>query len=234
HYTSHSFVRFYWKRYVDNGIVGLSPVYDYMCRPEKYDNVTLYDWIRQSRKMKLSQKETKPILDEQDSYSDIDSVSERDNNSDEESISDQVISETDYDSDEENTSDQESSNDANQSNNDNDKSGDYHSFAFFTKQHPQYDKYKVKLTEEHYASVPDFIGGMLPRQDKGNREDYCMTMLTFFKPWRTGLELKDIGTSWSDAFDSHTFTEHQLQVMKFFHIRYECKDSRDDYAAQRK
>ncbi|KAI0825909.1 hypothetical protein BC629DRAFT_1269524, partial [Irpex lacteus] len=104
----------------------------------------------------------------------------------------------------------------------------------FLKSHPQFEKYKVKLVEEKFAFVPDFVGGTLPRRDKGNREDYCLTMLTLFKPWRTGLELKDVSTSWSDTFDAHVFTDRQLQLMDFFHLRYECRDARDDYAAQRK
>lgn len=32
----------------------------------------------------------------------------------------------------------------------------------------------------------------------------------------------------------HEFTKQQTQLMKFFHIRYECNDTRNDYAAQKK
>ncbi|KAI0788941.1 hypothetical protein BC629DRAFT_1272806, partial [Irpex lacteus] len=104
----------------------------------------------------------------------------------------------------------------------------------FLPQHPQYEKYKVKLVKEQFAKVPDFIGGNLPRYDKGNIEDYSMTMLTLFKPWRTGLELKEPFDSWSDTFNNHNFTNRETRIMKFFHLRYECRDARDDFAAQRK
>src|SRR5882762_9268200 len=82
--------------------------------------------------------------------------------------------------------------------------------------------------------VPNFIGGALPRSDRGDREYYCSTMLTFFKPWRTGKDLKLEDQSWDDAFRTHMFNTRQLDIMKYFNVRYECLDARDDYAAQMK
>ena len=104
----------------------------------------------------------------------------------------------------------------------------------FTSDHPQYGTHKVKLCREQEACVPDFIGGTLPRKDKGNREDYCMTMLTLFKPWRTGIELKSDEESWDEAFNAYNFTERQSEIMKFFHVKHECNDSRDDFSKIRK
>ena len=61
-----------------------------------------------------------------------------------------------------------------------------------------------------------------------------MTMLTLFKPWRTGKDLRpNLETTWSDVFNQHQFTDRQLEIMKFFHIRYECNDARDDFSAKR-
>ena len=59
-------------------------------------------------------------------------------------------------------------------------------------------------------------------------------MLTLFKPWRSGKDLKNDNQTWDDAFQSHTFSEYQLQIMKNFNIRYECLDARDDYRTQLK
>ena len=59
-------------------------------------------------------------------------------------------------------------------------------------------------------------------------------MLTFVKPWRTGKGLKSEDQSWDDAFTSHMFNTRQLEIMKYFNVRYECLDARDDYAAQMK
>ena len=87
---------------------------------------------------------------------------------------------------------------------------------------------------EAEAQIPDFIGGALPRKDKGNYEDYCMIMLTFFKFWRTGKDLRADDSTWNDTFLDHIFAERQSELIKFFHIKYECNDARDDFAAARK
>ena len=82
--------------------------------------------------------------------------------------------------------------------------------------------------------IPNFVGGSLPRRDRGDREYYCATMLTLFKPWRTGKDLKDKDYSWDETFTTYKFTARQLQIMDYFNIRYECNDARDDYATQLK
>src|ERR1700733_8395428 len=55
-------------------------------------------------------------------------------------------------------------------------------------------------------------------------------MLTLFKPWRHGKNLKEDDQSWDEAFTNYTFTPRQIELMKFFNIRYECNDARDDYS----
>ncbi|KAF8587812.1 hypothetical protein K439DRAFT_1645745 [Ramaria rubella] len=55
--------------------------------------------------------------------------------------------------------------------------------------------------------VPNFVGGAIPRSDKGDHEYYCATMLTLFKPWRTGFDLKKHSKTWTEAFTSYTFTD---------------------------
>src|SRR5882762_2564553 len=54
-----------------------------------------------------------------------------------------------------------------------------------------------KIIHSHQVSIStfnklisNFVGGSLPRCDKGDREYYCTTMLTLFKPWRHGQDLK--------------------------------------------
>ncbi|KAJ7198205.1 hypothetical protein C8J57DRAFT_997029, partial [Mycena rebaudengoi] len=53
--------------------------------------------------------------------------------------------------------------------------------------------------------VPNFVGGGLPRADQGDRDYYCCTMMTLFKPWRQGSDLKGKLDSWDDAFTSTKF-----------------------------
>ena len=58
-------------------------------------------------------------------------------------------------------------------------------------------------------------------------------MLMLFKPWRSGADLKSNDETWDNAFNGHTFSSQQSKLMNFFHIRYECNDSRDDFSSKR-
>ncbi|KAF7969378.1 hypothetical protein HWV62_27468 [Athelia sp. TMB] len=97
----------------------------------------------------------------------------------------------------------------------------------FLKGHPQRNTHWMQVLDDDGSMVPNFIGGHLPRCDKGDREYYCATMLTLFKPWRAGNE-------WDDAFHVHTFSDEANKKMKYFNVKYECLDARDDFHAQRK
>ncbi|TFK65381.1 hypothetical protein BDN72DRAFT_773396, partial [Pluteus cervinus] len=102
----------------------------------------------------------------------------------------------------------------------------------FIKEHPFCKSQMIRLLPSEKHQIPNFVGATLPRKDQGDREYYCKTMLTLFKPWRTGKHLKAVNETWDDAFSNHTFNEHQKQLLKNFHIRYECLDANDDYFAQ--
>jgi hypothetical protein len=105
----------------------------------------------------------------------------------------------------------------------------------FTKDHSLYDSHASHSVPDYEKRVPNFIGASLPRCDQGNREYYCCTMLTLFKPWRRGHDLKNSAqASWDDIFNVHKFKNQEVQLMKNFNIRYECLDARDDYRAQLK
>ena len=107
-------------------------------------------------------------------------------------------------------------------------------FHHFLKDHPLYHSHHVTLLDNKQEWVPNFVGGAIPRSDHGDREYYCSTMLAFFKPWRTGKDLKSENQIWDDAFTTHMFNTRQLNIMKYFNVSYECLDARDDYAAQMK
>ncbi|KIK51452.1 hypothetical protein GYMLUDRAFT_64822 [Collybiopsis luxurians FD-317 M1] len=100
--------------------------------------------------------------------------------------------------------------------------------------HPLQTSHVVSVTREYDVVIPNFIGPPLPRPDKGDREYYCSAMLTFFKLWRSGQDLKTETQSWDEAFDAHKFTEQDLLHLKNMNLRYECLDSRDDFCAQLK
>ena len=107
-------------------------------------------------------------------------------------------------------------------------------FYHFLEDHPLYHSHHVMLLNNTQGWVPNFIGGALPRSNCGDREYYCSTMLAFFKSWRTGKDLKLKEESWEDAFKIYKFNVRQLEIMKYFNVRYECLDARDDHAAQMK
>jgi hypothetical protein len=102
----------------------------------------------------------------------------------------------------------------------------------FISTHPQWKTHHIHCDETASDNVPNFIGGTLPRSDQGDREYYCSTMLTLFKPWRSGQDLKTGTQTWDESFLSHQFTAHQNQLMLNFNLRYECNDARDDYSAK--
>lgn len=106
----------------------------------------------------------------------------------------------------------------------------------FQRNHPLFKTHGVYVKPEATAYVLNFVGRALPRPDKGDREEYCLTMLVFFHPrgWRTGLDLKSPEQSWADAFAATTFSPQSMQIMKNMNVLYECHDARDDYAAQRR
>ncbi|KAF8232822.1 hypothetical protein L208DRAFT_1175211, partial [Tricholoma matsutake] len=80
HYTSHKFVSFYWQTYVSEAhkvwhpeeatsfsikvalvklkgkIIGLSPVFDYIYWAPELEHMSLYDWIRRCKRVKMTKK----------------------------------------------------------------------------------------------------------------------------------------------------------------------------------
>ncbi|KIM74021.1 hypothetical protein PILCRDRAFT_80473, partial [Piloderma croceum F 1598] len=202
HYTKHKFIPFYWKPYVkevlsvwldetnfgkvsdvyetpdkvvinksEGKIIGLSKVSDYIFRPDMYENLTLYDWVRLHEKLRKQRTKTKNTMPKKD--------------------------------------------------------------RSFKVGHPQCRTHQVRLKREDSFIVPNFLPNTLPRADRGDREYYCCLMLTLFKPWRSGKDLKAKMETWDKSFMTQDFNKRQMEIMKFFNVRYECLDARDDYSTKR-
>jgi Helitron helicase-like domain at N-terminus/PIF1-like helicase len=237
HYTDHTFVPFYWQSFVQEArkpwelksadldtniehpekltifkcrgrIIGFSPVHDYVHRPAELHSMCLYDWIsrcQREKRAKKKQKKKTTQLDIIDTNVAVD---------DSESDHDCSLVEQDkscLDTGVLNTSKSK--------------------FLPFLSSHPLAQTHGVRLLK--LRRVPNFIGNMLPRRDQGDHEYYCSAMLTLFKPWRSGLDLKTSKfNSWYETFMSHGFTMRQLELMKNMNIRYECLDARDDFHTQ--
>ncbi|EJD35468.1 hypothetical protein AURDEDRAFT_75282 [Auricularia subglabra TFB-10046 SS5] len=72
--------------------------------------------------------------------------------------------------------------------------------------HSQADTHTVRMDNSRANVIPNFVGGSLPRRDAGDREYYCCTMLTLFKPWRAGTDLKHADELWDCIFEQHPFS----------------------------
>ncbi|KAI0753906.1 hypothetical protein BC629DRAFT_1663000 [Irpex lacteus] len=104
----------------------------------------------------------------------------------------------------------------------------------FLPDHPKYSSHGVRVLapDDHY--VLNFVGPVLPRKDRGDREVYCRTMLALFCPWRTGLELRPPDVSWDATFALFSFAPRHLRLMKNMNVLYECRDSSHDFASLRR
>ena len=257
HYTDHSFVPFYWRSYVTEArkvwhaddesanadkfvlikqkgkIIGLSPVLDYIYRSPDLESMTLYDWVRRSKRVKIPTAKKKnrgrkgrkeymsgdTSLDDSQFFGDeslMSSMSKESHNL----VGDDSCDTVNVD----NTRGKVPKHAKNLSRN---------MFAF-TEDHPLFQTHATRVAADGERIVPNFIGGNLPRRDHGDREFYCSTMLTLFKPWRSGFDLKLEGAMWDETFVKHSFTSEQAQLINNFNIRYECLDARDDFRAQLK
>lgn len=186
-----------------------STVDDYKYRPKCYTDVSLIEWIRGSRKRKIRGKKSNK---ENDPPGDI-------NMGKVESAAGQII-DKDGELDEGAWEDE-----LNNSDNDVRRS----TYRCFTKEHPLYKTHDIKYDPGNIHNIiPNFVGGALPRSDQGDREYYCMTMLTIFKPWRSASDLKSAEKNWDESFTEYKFSKGEQKIMNNFNLRYKCLDSRDN------
>ncbi|KAL1750608.1 hypothetical protein FB107DRAFT_177916, partial [Schizophyllum commune] len=250
HYKSHEFVVFWWKSFVNRvlddwpdfsaertyeerlvlrreqgELIGTSVVDDYVHRPLRYENYCLFEWIQCAKKSKRTPNQLKAYLDEESQDQtlldkDIDQGSRR---VDENCVKppqnledlDRIPRVTPL-----MDGDQKSPIDIN-------RRPPYESFL---DTHPQHASHHVWCdpSKRDYV-IPNFVGGAIPRNDQGDREYYCATMLTLFAPWRRGRDLKSEASNWDTAFKNYDFKVRHRQLMENFNLRYECADARDDF-----
>ncbi|KAI0309046.1 hypothetical protein OF83DRAFT_1043976, partial [Amylostereum chailletii] len=107
---------------------------------------------------------------------------------------------------------------------------------FASARHPQYETYVSKLCRPEKALVPELCGPRIPRSDRSSEEHLAFhrVMLILFKPWRTLNDLKSVGQTWTQAFESYSFPDHLLQIIRNIHIEHECRDARDTYESERR
>jgi hypothetical protein len=251
HYTNYKFKPFWWKSYVGSvrkawdaderpaypdqgqsgaadgeaetqldqmvlmkskdGFVGTTNIDDYVWRPAVFEHTSFYDYIQMTTRVKRTPKQLTEFLASVDEHTEPvsrESAAERHDNWLDDDLDggpcDDLLDSA---------------------------AGDVSPHAFL-KDHPLWETHYVRCERSHLQTmVPNFTGGALPRMDQGDRDYYCCTMLTLFKPWRDTLQLKPKSATWHDTFTKHVFSDKASRLMKHFNIRYECNDARDDYSA---
>ena len=195
HYTSHTFINFYWKSFVrearsvfltspeeadelpekvvlnksEGKFVAISKVHDYIYRPSVFGTMNLYDWIRCANKRRRSSKHHKKDLMEDDiieeELDDTDSEDELDMLRNP-FVSGGPKSESDW------VESNDSCNEDDELNIDDNVqiTEDETQFYSFLPDHPQHHTHEVQRTCLSGLVVPNFIGGTLPRCDQGDRE----------------------------------------------------------------
>ncbi|KAJ7248014.1 hypothetical protein C8J57DRAFT_1438014 [Mycena rebaudengoi] len=144
-----------------DGYVGITNMDDYVHRPAALNKMTLYDFFQISERKKRTPTQFKKFIESLDenpldqSESDVDMEGQDNTELDMDEIELDRVSETTPEI----------------------------SSGPFMPSHPLYrthyliiDKRKLETT------VPNFAGGALPRADQGDRDYYCCTMITLFKP----------------------------------------------------
>src|SRR6202044_3833389 len=156
---------------VDGEFIGLSMVDDYMYRPYELSDKGLYEWIRIYNRLKRTKAEKEKFLSEK--HEDVKAPAV-------------------FHSDEETDTDFESDSDYSGSDQALKKEETQGKFPFL-QNHLLYETHQVSISNSK-SLIPNFAGGSLPRCDRGDRDYYCATMLTLFKPWRHGKNLKEDNT----------------------------------------
>lgn len=218
---------------VKEKVVGYSTVLDYVYRPVDFDSMPLYDWVRLVHKNRLSASKGRDSAASTTICGDniVDCTSAQfDRGCGSDDNGDVVMQEGDEGVE---VSPRIEVNET--------ERGDQGSVSApleerrgpevhrrFLPDHPQAHSYSVCIRAEAHALVPDFVCA-LPRPDLGDREYYCCTMMTLFRPWRDPRDLKKPDVSWDETFVRHAFTDRQKQLMDNFCVRFECHDARDDF-----
>lgn len=221
--------------YSNENVVALSRVNDYLYRPVVMENWSLHDFLaRADVKRVTARRKRDKGAEARDCAAE---VSLEDNEEDQTLIEDDVV---EFGEDIAPEPEPEAHRETGASGNaPRDHQSDLaRGFAgYFVEPHPNHATHGCHLLPiSHRPYTLNFVGGALPRPDKGDRELYCLTMLILFYPtgWRTAKQLRGTANSWSEVFQNTTFSEKHIQIMKNLNVLNECKDARDDFAAQRR
>ncbi|KAE8232846.1 hypothetical protein CF326_g2112 [Tilletia indica] len=102
--------------------------------------------------------------------------------------------------------------------------------------HPNFKTHIHRYTPNKARGIPRCLVSRFPRSDgtPGHGDDYCAAMMAHFVPFTTTLLLKDINTSWEEAFATTTFSPAANRIMRNWAALNECEDARDADQLQRR
>ncbi|KAJ7085893.1 hypothetical protein C8R44DRAFT_543779, partial [Mycena epipterygia] len=243
HYTNLNFKPFWWRSYLlevkkswpsespQDGMpsdcvllmktgdkyLGVNNVEDYKHRPQVFEDTCLYDYIQMTTRKKRTKKQLAEFMESLREKTEGEDVEMRDREKPNTEDDDWLENDLDGEPGEEFVGDLD----------------DTVSSHPFSPKHLLYKTHYIRCDRRDLDNmVPNFVGGSLPRVDQGDREFYCCTMMTLFKPWRSGKDLKNELDNWHEAFTDNKFNEKALKLMRNFNVKYECNDARDDFASQ--
>ncbi|KAJ7655448.1 hypothetical protein B0H17DRAFT_956444, partial [Mycena rosella] len=194
-------------------IVGVTPVDDYTFRSPEFENTSLFDYFQMANRVKRTKRQYNDFMEslrnrDPDVMMDVQAVGPDD---------DWLVDDGDQTAKVETLEDP----------------SDAVSIHPFQEGHELYETHYIRCDRRNLdKAVPNFLGGALPRKDLSDREFNCCTMMTLFKPWRSGSDLKNTVDNWDETFREYEFSEKALTLMKNFNVKYECNDARDDFASQ--
>ncbi|KAI0337783.1 hypothetical protein BDW22DRAFT_1301228, partial [Trametopsis cervina] len=193
----------------DGRIIARNQIQDYILRPTEHQCLSLYDFLCTTVVKKIT-KQHRPHAPHSGECSDVDMDASTDG---EEDSGDEPSDNTNEDD----VAEQ------------NIRPGTQ--YYKFQPEHPLSTTHGVFFVKN--PVLLNFVGGTLPRRDRGDREEYCRVMLTLFAPvgWRSGLDLKPDGRTWCEVFDGTVFDATHLYIMNNMNLLYECYDAKHDWAA---
>ena len=80
--------------------------------------------------------------------------------------------------------------------------------------------------EDGKQYVPRIVGSRIPRQNTGN--EWKLFTLAHFKPFNIICPLIENESNIQNTYDSFSFSERSLQIMKNWEATHECEDKRDE------
>ncbi|KAE8229295.1 hypothetical protein CF326_g5740 [Tilletia indica] len=103
-------------------------------------------------------------------------------------------------------------------------------------EHPNVKTHIHRYTPGRPQGIPRCIISRFPRSDGTllHGDDYCASMMAHFIPFTPSLPLKDINTTWEEAFAAATFPQSALAIMDNWAALNECEDARDADQLQRR